>query len=351
MRRLHDLLAALSQSIPGGLSYPIAQCVAVASMFITVWICRRIVTDSEAAARVLGYATTESERDRLEQPTHHAGLIVASLAGAAALTALISFWRFNARQVTVFGQLADFSIFISLVATTLLAFCMLIGALTAGARIGYLCDTVKRFLRTCHNIDADRVKGTQDQPLLWNLLSKDRANFLATPVMANRWFGRDVVDPYASDEPQWSTDLHRLLTMPPIDTEGLRALYAFLSSEMANYQFAILGVALATIASSGIVYLYPVSRATLLIALNLISLLIAGVYSAFKTLQFEGDIILSNVLCNRSQKKKWSMPLFVFIIIPFLVIAIALGIQQIPGVLTMGNGLLGALLKWAKPGG
>jgi hypothetical protein len=60
---------------------------------------------------------------------------------------------------------------------------------------------------------------------------------------------------------------------------------------------------------------------------------------------------LSNVLCNRSQKKEWSLSLFIFIVIPFVVIAIAPGIQQIPGVLDVGDGLLNALLKWAKPGG
>ena len=287
----------------------------------------------------------------MEQPAHHAGLVVASLAGAAALMAIISFWWFDARQVTVFGRLADFSIYLSLIATTLLAFCMLIGALTAGARIGYLCDLVKRYLRVRHHIDVGRAEGTQQQPLMWQQLSEKRARFVATPVMANRWTGREVVHVYVTDEPRWATDLNRLLMTSPVDVDGLRALYAFLCSEMANYQFAILGVALATIASSGIVYLYPVSRATVLIGLNLLALLIAGVYSAFKTLRFEGDIVLSNVLCNRSQKKEWSLSLFIFIVLPFVVIAIALGIQQIPGVLSVGDGLVNALLKWAKPGG
>jgi hypothetical protein len=320
-------------------------------MLLAVWICQRIVAYADTSEDVIRSAVGSVERDKFVRPAHHAGLLLAYLAVATGWMAIMIFWKFNGRQVTVFGRLADFSIFISLVATTLLAFCMLVGAFTAAARIGYLCDLVKRFLRVHHRVDADRAKGVHQQPLLWNVLSEERARFVATPVMANRWTGRDAMATSQSSPTRWGADFAALLRNPPIDEDGLRALYALLTSEMANYQFAILGVTVATIASSGIVYLFPVSRATELIALNLLALLVAGVYSAYKTLQFEGDIVLSNVLCNRSQKKKWSFSLFIFIVIPFLVLAILLGLQQIPQVMTVGNGVLDALLKWVKPGG
>jgi hypothetical protein len=348
---LHQLLLALSQSVAGGMAYPIAQAVAGASMIVTVLICRRIAGYTEMDDRVWRLATNPTEARNIRLPPQRTGLVVAALGVTGVTMAAIVFWGLDARQVTVFGRSADFSIFIALVSTTLLAFCLLLGAFGAGARISYICATVKRLLREMHNLDADLPDLKGYEPLMWMDLPGARGEFVATPVMANRITGAVVIRVLAADEMQWGKDLSDLLHISPVDNCGRRALYAILASEMATYQFAILGVAIATIASSSIAYLFPVTRATELISLNLVALLLAGIYSAYKTVDFEGNVVLSNVLCNTSKEKKWSLPFFVCIVIPFVILAVALGIEQIPGVLTAGNGVLDVLFKWAKPGG
>jgi hypothetical protein len=54
--------------------------------------------------------------------------------------------------------------------------------------------------------------------------------------------------------------------------------------------------------------------------------------------------LLCNVLCNRKAGRRFSVPLFACIAIPFLVFAIAIAIANVPGVVDWGGGLL-QLLK------
>jgi hypothetical protein len=59
---------------------------------------------------------------------------------------------------------------------------------------------------------------------------------------------------------------------------------------------------------------------------------------------FEGDGLLSNVLCNRPRKGKLSITLFVFIAAPFLALSGAIAVTRIPGVVDWSGGVLGLLL-------
>ena len=348
---MRSLLAALSQSAAGGLDYPLAQCFAVGTMITTVLISQCIATSTTQSEEALSNATSLSNLEALKRPGRNAGLVIVCMGLAVSIIAPAMFLCLGARQVTVFGQMADFSAYISLIATTLIAVCMLIGAIAAVARIRCVCNLVKEGLRETHDIDTDSFRDTSKQPLGWIGLSGPRAEFVSTPVMASWWTGGPSVRTLRMNIGAWQAELKSLLAQAPISAQGLQALYALLASEMAAYQFCVAGVAVATISSSVIVYLFPVSQAGGLIVLNLAALLIAGVYSAYQTVSFEGNMILSNVLCNRTQQREWSISLFMCIVIPFVILAIAIGIGQIPGVLYVGNGILETILKWVKPGG
>lgn len=349
--QMQPLLAALSQSASGGLAYPIEQCVAVVAIIITILLSEWIAGSSENCDAAMDCVQPAERWAPVRRAWENAGLIVASLGVAAAIAAPLMFFFFGARQVTVFGEAADFSAFIALVATTLLCFCALVGAVAAAARVNGICDLALEGLRSIHGIDPEAFAGKAVQPLMWTGLSGARPEFLATPVMAHWWSGGALICGLRATPEIWGAGLEELIKTAPVQASGLRALYALLAAEMGAYQFCIAAVACAAMASSLIVYLFPVSQATALIVLNLIVLLIAGAYSAYQTTAFEGNMVLSNVLSNRTQAREWSMPLFLRVMVPFVVLAIVVGIGQIPGVLDVGNGTLEAILKAIKPGG
>ena len=347
---MQELLSALSNSPSGGLAYPLGQCVAVLAITVTILLSEMISKFTQKCDEAMGLAFTGVKFVPIMRAWRSAGLIVAAL-GVAAVTAAPVMFYFGARQVTVFGRPADFSAFIAMVATTLLSFCGLVGAIGAASRIAGICATVEDGLRSAHQIDLETFADKAVQPLMWTGLGGDRPEFLATPVMAHWWSGGVLIQNVRADLLDWARGLVGMVGEAPVQSRGLRALYALLAAEMGTYQFCIASVACAAVASSVMAYLFPVSEASALIVLNIVALLLAGVYSAYQTAAFEGNMVLSNVLSNRTQAREWSVQMFLRVIAPFIVLAIVVGIGQLPGVLDVGNGAFEALTKVLKPGG
>jgi len=96
------------------------------------------------------------------------------------------------------------------------------------------------------------------------------------------------------------------------------------------------------LASVTIVYLYPVEDDTMLL-LNLLILTAVGVLCAYRVTGFERDEVLSNILCNRSKKTEVSTAFFIVIAAPFVVLAMAITIIAIPGVVDWAGGVLAML--------
>jgi hypothetical protein len=88
----------------------------------------------------------------------------------------------------------------------------------------------------------------------------------------------------------------------------------------------------------GIVFFYPIEADTLLI-LNLLILALAGLLCGYLAVVFERDGVLSNVVCNRPQKAEISVGLFSFIASPFVALAVAIALVEIPGVVDWAGGL------------
>jgi len=173
---------------------------------------------------------------------------------------------------------------------------------------------------------------------------------VATPVLALPRSGGAWVNAIRSTPTAWAQKLDDVFHVAPVTAEGAGALFALLASEIFSYQLCVLGVAVIAVLSSLIVYLFPITEATALMILNLVALVLCGGYAAYQTVAFEGDQILSNVLCNRPQTREWSVALFAGVAIPFVALTIVIGIGQVPGVLDVGYGLLDALLKAFKLG-
>jgi len=348
---LGDLLVALSQAPQGGMSYPLAFLVATVAMIVTMKVASQVATRTIKVNEVVTLGWPGVARDALLKSNRRGGRFVTVL-GLATIVAAFFVYE-NMRQVTVFGHWADLAAFASLVSTTLFAVSMLDGAVCAGGRINTLCYFVAKFMRDNQGYDpppeVEDPKDCSNEPLCWTGVTGERPHFTPTPVLASFGSGGQLIADLRDDVPLWQSAIGELTVQVPLSQLGRCGLYALLSSEIGGYQWCIAGVALMTIASGLITYLFPVSHRTFLMVVNLITLLLSGAYAAYKTVSFEGNLILSNVLCNRFHTRKWSMSLFAGVAIPFVALAIVIGLGQVPGVLDVGDGLLSALLKWVKP--
>jgi hypothetical protein len=75
------------------------------------------------------------------------------------------------------------------------------------------------------------------------------------------------------------------------------------------------------------------------LSLNLLIVALAGLLCAYLAVVFERDGVLSNVVCNRPQKAQISIGLFSFIASPFIALAGAIALVEIPGVVDWAGGL------------
>ncbi len=128
----------------------------------------------------------------------------------------------------------------------------------------------------------------------------------------------------------------------------LHPLFELLSTEVSALRLIVWGVVLCAGGSSAIVYLFPVTHADGLTLINMISLLLTGFYFASATVGFESDLVLSNVLSNRPREIEWSLALFIYVLIPFLVLAILVEFVQQPGVLQWSGSILSFIWDLAQ---
>ena len=136
----------------------------------------------------------------------------------------------------------------------------------------------------------------------------------------------------------WSELVSEWLYDERNDTSHRTALFTLLATEISLFRWSLLGAVLCALASVGAVYLFPI-EADQLLMFNLVLLAGAGALAGYAATAFERDGLLSHLLCNRPARK-FSLPLFLFITLPFLALAVGLAIAEIPGVVDWGGGLL-----------
>ena len=260
-----------------------------------------------------------------------------------------SYWHGD-RQMTVFGLLPETAAYIAFLVVTIVTATMLIGALGAAARIDRVTSFVEYRLRAMGLSSMSTVERSQEEPLCWTGVAGNRPAFVITPALAHEAFGASIVANLQANASVFTRELVGVLTNPSFTVDGLTTLYGLLAKEITAYQLTVLGVVVSASASSAIIYVFPVSQPMGLLVINLIALLGVGVLWAYKTVDFEGNLVLSNILSNRARKPKWSIGLFAAMVIPFVVLGIVITIVKIPGVLEVGGGVLDMLAKLVKPG-
>ena len=242
-------------------------------------------------------------------------------------------------RLTVFGPLASRIALLALGATSLAATVLLACSLGMARRI----IAVSRYLVT-----ARRPTSKEDPVNGWPAddVSAPRV-FAPTPVVARAADGGkkahellwgENLNGWRKQVSEWLRDGHN-------DARHRMAIFTLLATELSVFRWCVLGTVLCALASIGAVYLFPIEADPLLVY-NLLALVGIGAIAGLAATTFERDSLLSNLLCNRPAPRKFSTSLFVFIAVPFIALAVAVAIAQVPGVLDWSGGvlqLLGAL--------
>ena len=343
---IRPMVIRLAAAPRGGLAFPLAQCVFGFEALGLLWIGRAAKARWQESKKVLGDAVGEANfEENVEVCGRSAGWIILSGGAAAMAIGCAAYWL-TVRQVTVFGWWADTAIFVAVLTTTFLAFTCLLAIAVTGPRIKGLSRVVLGHIESMSGVpfSADAAEKT-----LWGNLSGGRPDFVATPVLASATSGGRIIARLRTVS-NWELRAAEVLRETPTAPMGLKALYAIVAAEFGVYRLLLVGAAGSSIASSVMVYLFPVTHATALIVLNIVILLMTGAYAGYHTMVFESDGLLSNLLCNRPATPRWSIALLAGVWIPFVALAVVVGIGEVPGVLQMGDGIISVLIKWLKPG-
>ncbi len=259
------------------------------------------------------------------------GLILAAIG----LQCLVGGIRF-----TLFGRVASIAAFIAVCASTLFAGFSLAVCYGAGQRVRILSGFVQsRFL--ARNPDPLRTK---EIPGFWHGAANAPVRFAPTPVLARLSQAGAISRRFSTvkEVTRWRKELTQLLSEAAGDNHHRLALFALLASEVSIFRWLVLATLGSTLAGVTMIYLFPI-EADILVCLNLLLLVATGLLSGFMAAAFERDGVLSNILCNRPKKAAWSSSLFGFIVVPFVVLAIAILVAEIPGVIDWGGGVLSLL--------
>lgn len=262
-------------------------------------------------------------------------VILGFILAAIVLECLVGGIRF-----TVFGRVGSIAAFLAVCATTLFAGFSLAVCYGAGQRVRILSGFVQsRFLAgKPHLLRAKEIPG------FWHAAPGAPVRFAPTPVLARPSQAGACSRRFSTlaDVTRWREELTQLLSEAADDNHHRLALFALLASEVSIFRWLVLATLGSTLASVTMIYLFPI-EADILVCLNLLLLVATGVLSGFMAAAFERDGVLSNILCNRPKKAAWSSSLFGFIVVPFVVLAIAILVAEIPGVIDWGGGVMNLL--------
>jgi hypothetical protein len=244
--------------------------------------------------------------------------------------------RSNVR-LTIFGLFASMVALLAITATTCSAALLACSAISAARRITVMSE----------HILLERSKATGGAgPGVWSQNNSSPRVFPATPVAATVADGGPAARKLRSTSTltNWTEWLREWIYYGHDNNNQRVAVFTLLATEMSLYQWSVAGAVLCTLASVGAAYLFPIEADRLLL-LNLLILAALGVTAGYIANAFERNELLCYVLCNRAPGRHFSAPMFACIAVPFLILALAIGIANVPGVVDWGGGLLELMKK------
>jgi hypothetical protein len=290
---------------------------------------------------------SELSADSRELPEELRGSLLPApwlLLSAAILVALIAIPDLFSNdgtgvRLTVFGLHASRAALAAIAATTMAALTAMCVSLRVGLRTlaiaGYLHNA---YLPSKH---GSRGEGTDGVPGPWHAGDFTPPSFAPTPVLSRPVQASRAAQTLNTPAGfgRWQLLLTDWLHKGRDDSEHRAAVFLLLATEVALYRWVLACAVVCALASVAIVYLFPVESDPLLM-LNLILLVVAGVYAGYIATAYEGSSVMSNVLCDRPKKAKLSIVLFAFAAVPFGALVVAIAIAQMPGVVDWSGGLI-----------
>jgi hypothetical protein len=199
------------------------------------------------------------------------------------------------------------------------------------------------YLRNAYLVAKDVARGeaASEAPGHWPGGAFTPPSFPATPVISRVAHMGSAAQALCSPAgfTQWSLLLKDWLQKGHDNSEHRAAVFLLLATEVSLYRWLIAGAVLCALASVAIVYLFPI-ESDLLLMLNLIILVAAGLFAGLMATAYESNGVMSNILCDRPKKSKPSMALFAFAAAPIAALAIAIAVAQVPGVVDWSGGLI-----------
>jgi hypothetical protein len=242
-------------------------------------------------------------------------------------------------RLTVFGLIASRAALAALAATTMSALVAIFVALRIGLRAMSLAGYMHNARPVSTGAASSKASGQGLRP--WPRGSFTPLSFPATPVISRAVHAATAMESLYSGDgfTLWSHLLTDWLRNGPDDSPHRAAVFLILATEVSLFRWLLASAVACALASVAIVYLFPI-ESDLLLLLNLIIFVAAGVIAGYMATAYESNGIMSRILCDRPRKAKLSTALFAFAAAPFAALAVAIAVAQVPGVVDWSGGLI-----------
>jgi hypothetical protein len=256
--------------------------------------------------------------------------------------------------LTIFGPFASIATCAAEIALSCQAIMFIAWALQSSRRLHSSAATLDWSLQRQHGLKANGI-----WKQFWSACPNGPVFLPSTPFSASL---QPVIETYQSlNNPQTKGQANEILC-DTVDQAGqiaawiknpsgekgaigIWAIYRLLVSEVNALRWSVFGALFSCMTLVIVVYAFPAPGADNFLLLGLALMILAGLITAYAVTSLERSKCISRVLCDTSAKVEFSWTYFAYLVSPVLLLALAVAILEMPGVLVWGNGLM-AMLKY-----
>jgi hypothetical protein len=228
--------------------------------------------------------------------------------------------------VTAMGFYSDTGFFLALIATSFVAIGSIALALNLYEFLDLYLTSLKRV--TSRKNAEGSLEGLFLEP--WGMFTpRGLDKFSVTPMVARpNWFPMLL-----TIEEQEMVELRKANANGNRESDGVRhKVREMISRQIWCIRWSLILGLLSCLASVMLVYYYPVPGRDGFLTMNMALMMVGAVLFAVFTLRLERNAVASRLLCDRGESIKWSFGMINAIALPFILIAIAATISEVPGV-------------------
>jgi hypothetical protein len=255
------------------------------------------------------------------------------------LVGTFAFMNASPLGVTALGFFSDTGFFLALVATSFVAIGSIALALNLYEFLNLYLSSLKRV--TSRTNDKGNLEGLFLEP--WGTFTpRDLDRFSVTPMVARpKWQPVDLGFEEQEMEELWMAKAE----MTP-EPDGVRCkVREMIARQIWCVRWSLILGLLSCLASVMLVYYYPVPGRDGFLTMNMALMTVGAILFAVFTLRLERNAIASRLLCDRGESFKWSFGMINVIALPFILIAIAATISEVPGVREITGNFLVPVLR------